>query len=342
MGGNAVKNCERMTAEQYYSARKEVVSCLQGLFPDRKLAIPKSYRNKSSFGDIDIVFEGNMSYLDAMAIVKEFDLSLESDCSQQLVEGYPPKGSSFSFRYKTEYGQAHQVDLLFVPSECFYSAYYYYSYNDVTNLLGTITKGLGFKLGWQGASVIAYGYGRKKELVFTRDFFAVLALLGLSEERYKEGFDDIEDMYRYVASSPYFNRALFDDANQNSTSLVRNRKRTVYIGFQKWLESQAFLTERPYEILDLRNGYASKDESFYTNVLTRIFPEVADWEERLKKGYELDRKFKKLFNGSLVQEQTGLSGVELGEFMKAREHRIDDSFKEKVVLQYRMDWDYYL
>ena len=50
MGGNLVKDCRRISKEEYPTLCEEVLNLLPF-----GACIPPSYRNKDSFGDIDVV-----------------------------------------------------------------------------------------------------------------------------------------------------------------------------------------------------------------------------------------------------------------------------------------------
>lgn len=310
MGGSALKNTvtRRYEAAEYYALEKRVTDILRSMFPNTRLEGIKAYRSKESFGDMDIVIESDNLP------------SAWPDWQEQIIDMFSLRpeewfknGNCFSFAYRQL-----QVDLIVTPSSEYETSLNYFAYNDLGNLAGRLAHQMGLKLGHDGMSynwrIETYQF---KNVILLTDWNKILPVLGLDPERYNQGFDTLEDIFKYVVSSPYFNKDIFLLRNRNHTSRVRDAKRKTYMEFLKWIETyeetleQKFHAEwSSYHRSSLGNkdcwlGYLFKQIHGFEETYNQV---QAEWEEAVE--------FKKRYNGDLVKQYTGLSGKELGEFMR--------------------------
>ena len=223
MGGHALKRVKtrRYSAEEYHNLVPEVVNTLQALFPGKRIAPVKAYREKPSFGDMDVLVEGPYP--------TDVDDLLQAAFSPgELVTNGPVK----SFDYKEL-----QIDLITAPSEEFSFTENYLSFNDMGNLLGKIAHKFGVKWGHDGMFYI-YRDGDfvVKSILLTRDLHKAYKFLGLDAERAIEGFDKLEEMFTFVASSPFFNVKyyLLSHEEKSGVDRVRTAKRKTYQQFLSW------------------------------------------------------------------------------------------------------------
>lgn len=297
MGGNAFDDLQRLNAEDYRRYEATVLKHLQGLY--QCFAPLRYYRQKPDFGDMDVlVAETPVSH-------RKFEVFLKAIGADAVFYN----GSIYSFRY------AHfQVDLIHVDPSLFEVAQFYFAYNDLNNLIGRVAHSLGVKFGWDGLSYqirTESGY-RAEKIVLSRDPAAIYAFLGYDYSRWEQGFDTLESIFDFVASSRYFNPELYLLTNLNSVNRTRNRKRKTYLQFLEWLLHQPAESRS-----NLPPLYA--DKSLYLVKLHNAFPEV-DLLGRLKAYAEADAKHqqqKMKFNGLLVADWTGLLGAELGALLSA-------------------------
>lgn len=295
MGGNALKDCvtRRYTANEYYELEFKVLWNLYKLFPQYMCVPIKSYTNKESFGDMDIL------------ISSEF---IREDMIEDIIDVFQPKsvyknGNCLSFEYKE-----FQIDLIATGEDNYQSSQYYFAYNDLGNLCGRLAHSIGLKLGHDGLSYnYMEGTNLVKNIMLSKDWEEILPVLGLSYERYEEGFDNIEDIFEFVCSSTLFRKDIYLLENRNHTSRVRDSKRKTYMLFLEWLESPSY---------NGREGTkrASKDLWLpYIHYNVKGFTEAyLQAQEELKNAKEFNRRF----NGGLVRNLTGVEGKALGEFMK--------------------------
>lgn len=327
MGGNAIPNVTRLAKDPYSKVTQSVLSMLAEWYPENRCSDILSYTNKETFGDLDVIIEqydNEVSSTLLNNLKEKFDLDKND---------YYNNGSVLSFRYPL--GDRNitgfQVDIIVEPTKTYEMARDYFAYNDLGNLLGRITKKLGFKLGHKGLSyIVRDGNYKIKEIFFSHYWDTALGLLELDIGRYDEGFDSLEDIFEFVASSPYFNPDIFLLHNRNHNARVRDQKRSTYNKFLKWCEeNNESLTHYPYQSERDHYGYGSPSNMnmpFLENVLFPAFPELKEEIVSLRDYLELNKKAKEKYNGELVMRLTGLGGKELGQFMGL----VSNKFESKI------------
>lgn len=303
MGGHAFRSLGfpevRLSAKEYLPFSEKVVEQLSTAFPGCSFLVPKSYSSKESFGDLDIVTDlPKDSRKEAEGLLRPQAVNINGPCMSLLVDDF-------------------QVDLISLPKEDLVTSFWYYSYNDIGNLLGKIFHKFGIKYGHRGLTLpLRSGTHKFGEVMISKDLGKILSSIGLSAERYKKGFLDLEDMFQFVESSPFFNPAIYQYSALNAENRVRDRKRPTYQAFiQRW---EGRLEGGWYEFKE------NKEE--YLEVIFLAFPLAKEEYLLAKKALEEDGERKLKFNGELVLKWTGLCGHKLGEFMR--------EFREK----YSKEW----
>lgn len=318
MGGNALKNCttRRYQAEEYFVLEDEVRKKFQDHFRTNAYPI-LAYRNKESFGDMDILVQAeHLPPRWVESVVALFDS-----------KEHHKNGNVLSFEYKE-----FQIDLIVTPEEELVSSAQYFAYNDLGNLIGRVAHSMGLKLGHDG---LTYKFMRAERYVFKEiklldDWEDILPVLGYSWERYSQGFDTLEDIFKFVVSSPFFNKSIYALENLNHASRVRNQKRKMYMEFLKWIESYEETSDQQ-SIAFLNICKATKHYA-YQNYLFDKIPSFKEQYEATQKEFLLAQEYKKRFNGELVSQWTGLEKQELGKFMAWLKNTKDqDRWKKDIV-----------
>lgn len=289
MGGNAIKAAQRVdktTFDQYWNE-------LAKLFPELTMQRTLCYREKADFGDIDVVVMTDPS-LNIKQLVRERINPLEEY----------DNGPFYSFLYKTA-----QVDFIFHSPEDYEIALHYYSYNDVCNFIGRVARSLNFKFGHDGLWYEEHLDDHYKLSVFvSRDIEKILKFLGYSYEKWLQGFDTIQDILEYGASSRYFNALYFSLEEQNNVDRVRNKKRQMYQKMLAYITANN-LQPKPKLNAEEKVYHAQRAvEYFKNNFLEEIEYKRAEYRKHLQ--------FKTMFNGDIVRDITGFEGKELGAFMQ--------------------------
>ncbi len=292
MGGNALqKPSIRLKAKDYFNLWNNHLRLLE---PHIRL-IP-AYTSKKDFGDMDIITNvANLNNIENMVgKIKSTGLKVIDYSSNSDVKSYGIETKQGIF----------QLDVIYCHPNWSDFAYNFFAYNDLGNLIGRISRGIGLKFGHKGLEYPhRIGASHVRFHLLTRNFFEALEYLDLSKERYLEGFATPEDIYEFVVSSKYFNYSHFDLTKRNHAARVRDRKRVMYKGFLEYITKNNLNLSPPHE-KDYLCDHQSK------------FPHLIDKMEKFEtECRELD-DYKMRFNGRIIMEVTGLSGVELGDFIR--------------------------
>lgn len=306
MGGNALKfyQTRRVDKTEYLELVKLVQDKLLNCFNNSGLVIP-CFRNKTDFGDLDLILDSSVLPENWLKILlKEFNIEKNT---QWIKNGNVVSIGVNNF----------QVDLIITPHKYVLSSLNYFSYNDLGNLLGRIFHKLGIKFGHKGLSlIIRYNNSGHilKEIELTQDYNIILDILGLSYDKFLKGFDNIEDIYDFVCESKYFDKEIYLLNNRDHTSRVRDKKRTTYNNFLKYIQNKDIVSNYSFENKTEFGGYSIR-EPFYTEIVLRLFPSIKKEIDELISEFELKQQFKMVYNGEIVSKITGLTGKELGKFM---------------------------
>ena len=312
---------ERLTKEQY----DEVLLALTPTLPYKTVAIP-SYRAKDSFGDCDLL---------TTATDEAFEKSLSKDFA---ILGKKKNGSVTSYALKYGNFPPFQFDLIKAKEDSYEFNYNYLSYNDLGNLIGRVAAAFGYKFAHDGLYILAWydhkgeersvgrvkEYGKtndcaeyKMEKLFISNFDQALEFLGFDSLRFAQGFDTIDDILDFVASSKYFCKDFFLFENRNHDQRKRDVKRPTYT--------------RALEYFDTLTDSKSRDEvtrAFKADVATK-YPSIINikraMRKEVKRKYVFSRRlssrrvvwlYKRLFNKQL-------EGVALGNMMKFLNNNCD-------------------
>lgn len=305
MGGNALScTSVRLTKKNYERLAADCVAKLRALYPGKRVEALGSYRAKADFGDLDILVQGGDHYdphqaaaaLDAVEVVRNGPVTSVG----VLVRPEVPHRD----------GNVFQVDLIKMEPEAFDFAMGYFGRGDAGNLLGRLFHSAGLSLRHDGLVYFfrdgTNGDYKFREIVLTRKFEEALPFMGYDPATYEQGFDTPEDIYRYVASSAFFNPAIFLLENRNATSRVRDKKRVMYMQFLKFCEERQDLTAYPYP--EDKAAWLPRIAEYFPHFRAEYDQAVADLAEH--------RAAKAKFNGEWVSQLTGLQGKELGAVMK--------------------------
>ena len=304
MGGKAFPEfkCVRLNKNGFMVVATACLDRLQEKFPRHQFKVVESFRNKDSFGDLDILWCGET-------------IQLEEMTKTLKAAAYKPNGPVTSFALHLGEGMLFQVDMIYTGCEHMESAASYFAFNDLGNLLGRIFHRAGFKLGHKGLLYVVREEGNQshalEEIEVTRSWQEALEFAGYDFERWTQGFDELEDVFRFAVSIPLANRTIFRLDETNHQARVRDRKRLTYQTFLRWVNDPA-------------NGIPENElipkDQLRKEWLERAFETFPDFKERFDQANDKMlsiREANEKFNGNLVRELTGLDGKELGEFMRS-------------------------
>jgi hypothetical protein len=304
MGGNALKSYDtrRLDAKEYWDITASFESHWGALFKFTPSLI-KAYKAKPSFGDADYLIDSSKLPSNWTAMVKDdFRLSDEQYFKNSNV---------------VSIGWEHfQFDLIVTPPEELEIAHYYFDYNDCGNIIGRICHKLGIKYAHDGIWLILRGKNGNvlKEILLSRDFYEILDILGLDPQPYESGFETLEDMFKWVAISKYFDPEIYALEHRSNTSRTRDRKRATYRAFLQWVDATRPEVKYNFEDKSEKGGYNIR-YPFYDTEVQRIWPWVDEIVLNTIILNKIDMQYKEVYNGNIVSDITGLEGKELGQFM---------------------------
>lgn len=314
MGGHALSvTSVRLSRAAYGQLADTVVARLREALPGSRVYAIESYRAKADFGDLDVLVES--TGYDPLAAARALG-------AVEVVRNGTVTSIGLRMRPEVEVleGNLFQVDLIATPPEAFDFASCYFRNSDMGNLMGRIAHKLGTSLRHDG---LVYhcrdGDHKFRTIVLTRDFSQALAFLGYDAPRYFEGFEDLEEIFRYVSGTEFFSRDIYLLENRNAQSRVRDRKRPTYTAFLQWCEARSGLTafEMP------------ADKAAWLGRIVEHFPGFAAEHEQAQHDLARQRAVKAKFNGEWVSQLTGLQGKGLGRLMR----QLKESFESAEALQ---------
>ena len=319
MGGNAmstfgIETC-RLGHTQYQRLIDHLLPRLREALPQLRLDTLPHIREKSDFGDLDLVasvrpeaaishsdwqelHQALMQMIGATARYSNGDVtSFDADCALLGIGEHK-----------------FQVDLIRIPAACHDFAVNYFSHNDLGNLVGLLARKFGVKLGQFGLLLPLrpehdpnYLF---QEVVLTRDYRQALRWLGFDPTRPSLGFDTFDDLYRFVLSSPYSDNAIYQWSNRNAKGRVRDKKRATYNRFLRWLD------DHPLARFDWDSQGALARKTFWAAVAADA-PDAIERIAEAKRQMLFNIEVKKRYNGARVSRLTGHTAQALGTTMAA-------------------------
>lgn len=193
---------------------------------------------------------------------------------------------------------------------------------------------INFKLKYGQIGLFMDFYHKDKKLgriLISKDYDKIYEFLGLSYDRWREGFDELEDIFSFISESKYFNWEYLQLENNNRVNRERDAKRKSYMSFLEYIDKNCKDDNHryPYE----------KDKSVYLKQVADFFLEANIELEIRRMEYEYCKNLyiKSKFNGGELMRRFGLQGKEIseaiGSFKKAIESipLMDDSFEDYVL-----------
>jgi hypothetical protein len=198
-----------------------------------------------------------------------------------------------------------QVDIIMVSPDLLDMGLSYFAWSDLGNLMGRTSRRMGFRYGHKGLSL---QLPQGKRIPVSSEPRAIFSFLGYDFQRWQSGFDSLGEMFKFVATGEFFNPDSYLWHNLNHSTRVRNRKRKSYAMFLDWVGKWG---GPKFDFSDTDDAQWEKraDCHFGTH-----------WREARRSFFEEETRAKRrrrIFNGGLVAETTGLRGEALGRFMRA-------------------------
>jgi hypothetical protein len=314
MGGNALKiaKTRRYSKKEYEEISREFIDTLPF-----KIYIPKSFGNKDSFGDLDILVHSG-SYNNIVGDKSMYDFIKETFNPTEIYNN----SNVVSFDYKE-----FQIDFIRVKDINWETSKRYFEYNDLGNLIGRICYQMGFRYGHFGLKLV-YRHddgGKKFEKIISKDMDMILDFLGFDAERYRKGFESLTDVFDYVLDSKYFDPKYFAYEALNHQNRTRNKKRKNYAEFLNYIKDKKFDNKVPLRAD--KDYYVKKAEEYFGINLVSL---IEVWNREV----ELDKIVSIKFNGYVIMEEyPNLRGKELGDAIRTFKDYVKSYLGAKAALE---------
>lgn len=119
-----------------------------------------------------------------------------------------------------------QIDLITAPDEIHDFAVRFLSHGDTGTMIGLIARQAGFLFGAEGMRLpVRIPNAPRNALMLTTDFSSALEEIGFDPEPHAVGFDDEEAVATWIASSRYFDPAVFLPNRITSDGRQRSKRR---------------------------------------------------------------------------------------------------------------------
>src|ERR1035437_612311 len=294
MGGHALKNTytERKNTEEFLRIGKEIQNKIYGNIAV-ETAIVKCYHTKADHGDLDLLIK----------ITPDLNIDWKTYIQTAFKPNEIVKNDKvYSFNY-----QKFQIDFILINEESWIIAQTYYNYDCTGNCMGKTYHKFGLSYGWDGLFYKFRNFNGKnsQNILLTTDAKKIFDFGGYNYDRYLEGFDTLENIFKFVINSRYFDTEMFQMENLKSLDKKRNSKRGSYHLFLNYIKEKGITTKYIFE----------EDKDKYLETINNYFPEV-EFFWKLNKLHKIDESNKALaekFNGNIIMQWLpDLNGKELG------------------------------
>jgi hypothetical protein len=327
MGGRALKKAftRRYSKQEFETVSAELIDKIKNTFD--RVATPLYYHNKETFGDIDLIVDMGDG-INPYGNIRNY-ISVRFDPTEIF-----HNGNCYSFDYKEV-----QVDFMCVSSEDYDSNYHYLAFNDLGNYIGRIAHRLGLKYGQEGLWYNHYINDQNVgKIMVSKDYREIFKFLDLDYDRWLEGFDELEDTFKFALTSRYFDSNMFQLDSLNRINRERNLKRASYMSFLHWINANHPNVKGDYlhGALKAREDNKEYKEKFLFDIVNSTFPDANFMVNIRRLEYERARNLyvNSKFNGGLIMKKYGYSGKELGTHIKG--------FKRHVEKKLAFDFDEYV
>ena len=310
MGGNLFK-AGRVTKERYEEILVSLIPVLDKHF-GKHYGIPRPYKDKADYGDVDII-------LDAGFVGNKLDWFKKICEELGVVETHNVRNVR-SMLYKN-----FQVDFFMTKTSEMESSINFMSYNILGNLLGRIYHKFNLRFGEAGLFYVLRGFRNhiSKEIIVTRDMHKILLFLGLSYERWKQGFNNVEEIFEYVIESPYFCSNSY--SSEYYTIRKRANERPDFNKFLEYIETNKIDKNFPFE--RPKEQYLGMIDLFFKTDLTSAHDKHVLRQEKLQ-------KISEKFNGKIVKDLLNIDGKEIGVFLEKYKSgfKDEDAFGDFILI----------
>ena len=129
---------------------------------------------------------------------------------------------------------------------------------------------------------------QKTTIVVTKDFDKALKFLGFDVERFKQGFNNMNEVFEFVVSSTFFNKDAFLFENRNHKARARDKKRSNYLAALEYFKNkkdrkkQLSLSHMEKEFPNFKTEYRDLEKQIKSDFIDKmVFSNVNPFKEHL-------------------------------------------------------------
>ncbi len=227
MGGNAIKkvSISRMGPSEYNQVKQLIIDTF-GSVIQIDFAFDKP--NKESYGDLDVLYihPETTSFVLVDKLIRLFNPV------EIVTNGLV---TSWAYEYSQDkYFQIDMVKCVNIPM-----CKFYYSYGDLGNIIGRMTKYHGLKFGHEGLGV---SFPNLDSLMLSSEPKIICGYLGLDWDHWIRGFDSEEEIFKWITKSTrLFDPNIFLASEEsNYTHRHKTQTRPMYGNWIRWLQTNKF------------------------------------------------------------------------------------------------------
>ena len=316
MGGKAL-SCEttRLNKDRYLSLYEEITwkICRELGYFQFEMSVIKSYKNKSDFGDLDILMTKKLTESQIISILDPVEIFTNG----------PVTSIGYKVIIDSEQIGIFQVDLIYCDPQYYSFTNKLMSYDPIGNLLGMLFNALGFKLTNKGLFYKLKDPITKQlidYILVTSCFENALIILGYTDIDYfvygNNNFHSLEDIYEFITNSKYFHPEIYlKTENLNHSSRTKFKKRPNIVSFLDYIKDirPSFNIAKLSTISDKVVKALSNNLEYLTIINKEFFKDRCS---KVLTEHQNNLEYRKRFNGKITSELTGLEGKELSFFME--------------------------
>lgn len=328
MGGSLFKDLgsQRITSEEY---EQKYVPALKGLLGPLGLRFDfvAYYLDKPDHGNINVIVN-NTTVLPGAEVVSSATIALEPHRKKEVIEflkdnGYVVRTNSNIVSFL--FDNCLQIDLIFTNPACYDYSVAYFAWNDLGGLIGRLTRSLGLKHGSAGLYYTHYNEDKTKKLgeyLLSLDHDVTLEILGLDVERFKQGFQTLEEIFEFVVKSKYFAYKSFDLDELPCKDRHRDQKRNTFRAFDQYCVERS-------EVLPATCSILPEDKQAF---VISLFPFVKKQIDEANAKEAMRQAVAQKFNGKIIMELIPELKADprlLGEFIKS----FKEMYPENILIE---------
>lgn len=116
----------------------------------------------------------------------------------------------------------------------------------------------------------------KTSIIVTKDFDNALKFLGFDVERFKQGFNNMNEVFEFVVSSTFFNKDAFLFENRNHKARARDKKRSNYLAALEYFKNkkdrkkQLSLSHMEKEFPNFKTEYRDLEKQIKSDLIDKM------------------------------------------------------------------------